>query len=170
MRKKNCNYTDIEVRQVRGQLIMKNLFFKYITVLFMVGSYAILLTCMVACSRLKSEEICGTYRLSNDGVTDTLTLYTNGTFVQTVSDVNGQAWATNGSWEFFRSHFHECVHFDKFIGGFDYDFTNRKVFVVIPPCTYTDGNLWVGKGKLLEDPSLPIWYKVSTNTPARSGL
>ena len=151
--------------QCKNLIGMKRLIFKNFVLLLLIGNWFGLLIFIAGCSRNRSNEICGTYSFFNDGVTDTLTLYTNGTFLQIVNYTNGQNWTLNGSWELHS----ENIQFDKFFSVFDLDPIKGKIIMVTPPVRCSLENLWVEKGRLLKDPAFPIWNKVlmnsSTNGP-----
>ena len=120
---------------------------------------------LAGCNRITSVDISGVYSRSGDGVVDTLTLATNGTFQQKITFTGGGVWTNNGSWTFSG----QVVTFDQIYEAFEIKPDPSKVYAgpVIPPRPAADEVLWVEKGRLLKNSVEPIWLKQQTKSSIR---
>jgi hypothetical protein len=108
-----------------------------------------------ACKPVTSIDVSGIYTRATNGVVDTISLATNGTFKQTITFTNGQQWSETGSWNFGG----QTVEFDKFYSAFQVPDFKYNAAVVIPPKPLAMQVLWVERGRLLKSHEEPVWVK-----------
>lgn len=106
---------------------------------------------LIGCSPLAPKDVVGSYARSCLGVTDLITLETNGSFTQSVTFTNGEAWSCNGSWEIIN----QVIQLDKCY----LTFNDEKQSIIIPPQTVYSCTFIISHGGLVRTELQPPWVK-----------
>ena len=109
---------------------------------------------LIGCEPLNQNEIAGSYVRTQLGITDSISIESNGTFTQNVVLTNGRIWSASGTWVIIN----RVVQLDKCYLTFD----SEKQATIIPPqvvysCTFS----FEGR-KLIRSELQPPWIKAIT--------
>lgn len=119
---------------------------------------AIVTWLLSGCGPLNQKKVAGYYVRSCLGVTDSISLDSNGTFEQKVIGTNGKVWTISGSWKIIN----QIIQLDKCFLSYD----DEKQAVIIPPeivysCTFS-----LKGARLIRTELQPPWVKQTPPTNA----